>query len=190
MDKNLEKKEAQSAALRANLSFEMAIEAIDLLVARKCDRVLEILLEDEQIHDQIKFIICKYFVKRDLHGSSSERNLDISINTVLYNIVKNNASSSSSSQTSSNQKSLYCNEKMDKSKEKKEDCCKHEKIGFGYCKKCKGRFLCEHMRQRDTCKECKGGSIRQHDKIRSKCKECKGESICEATTSELRSDHQ
>jgi hypothetical protein len=93
----------------------MDVESVNLLIISKNNRVLKLLLKDEEIGDQIKLIICKYFVEHDPHENSSEKELDILIGDILYNITKNNASSS---QNSSNQKNTH-NEKMDESEEKK-----------------------------------------------------------------------
>jgi hypothetical protein len=104
MDKNLEKKR--------NLSLGMDVESVNLLITSKNDRFLEALLKNEEISDQIKLIICNYFVERSLHGKSSKEELDILVGGILYNIIKNNASSSSKKAFSEkNEETKYSNEK-------------------------------------------------------------------------------
>ncbi len=74
--------------------------------------------------------------------------------------------------------------------------CPHGKQKY-YCRKCKGKGICEHDRRRNQCKECGGiilyfiiyicsdflnyvfflfvgTSICEHDPVRSTCKECRG----------------
>jgi hypothetical protein len=122
MDNNLEKKEA----LRANLPLKMNIEAVNLLMISKNDRALESLLKNEEISDQIKLIICEYFVERRQSEISSEKELDILVGNILCNITKNNNPSSQNSQI---KKNIY-NEKMDKSEEEKGDCMIRSLLGY------------------------------------------------------------
>jgi hypothetical protein len=70
----------------------MDVESVNLLIISENNRVLEALIKNEEISDQIKLIICNYFVQLFLHGNLSKEKLNILIGDILYNIIKNNPS--------------------------------------------------------------------------------------------------
>jgi hypothetical protein len=56
--------------------------------------------------------------------------------------------------------------------------CEHNKQKSS-CKECGGSQICEHNKQKSQCKECGGSRICEHNKQKSSCKECGGSQICE-----------
>ena len=99
-------------------------------------------------------------------------NIDIPPVTKAYNMAKTNPLDSEKKATAAK---VSSGQKKRKKGKKGGARCVHGKTQNGYlCKKCPGKGICEHGRQRSSCKECGGSQICEHNRQRNTCKECRG----------------
>lgn len=77
------------------------------------------------------------------------------------------------------------NEKKKSEKKHNIRCVPHN-LPLDFCRKCGGKQICEHQKQRSQCISCKGNSICKHKKVKYRCKECGGSQLCNHGTRKYR----